>query len=128
MGECALTVAYTNQGMTNRNEGYPISITTPAEGTSYENSAMAIIKNGPADEAENAKAFIDRMISERGQNLYIESGACRCPVNKNATAAEGMKAISDVKAFACDKVAAAAIQNDLIKEFMDKIDNAAALK
>ena len=39
-----------------------------------------------------------------------------------------MKAISDVKAFACDKVAAAAIQSDLIKEFMDKIDNAAALK
>ncbi len=30
---------------------------------------MALIKGGPADEQENAKAFIDFMCSAEGQNL-----------------------------------------------------------
>ena len=127
LGEAAVALTLDSDALKYKNQGYDVSIVYP-ETTFVDVNCAAIVKNGPADEAENAKAFIDWMISERGQNLYIESGACRCPVNKNATAAEGMKAISDVKAFACDKVAAAAIQNDLIKEFMDKIDNAAALK
>lgn len=127
LGEAAVALTLDSDALKYKNQGYDVSIVYP-ETTFVDVNCAAIVKNGPADEAENAKTFIDWMISERGQNQYIESGACRCPVNVNATAAEGMKAISDVKAFACDKVAAAAIQSDLIKEFMDKIDNAAALK
>lgn len=120
MGECALTVAYTNQGMTNRDEGYPISITTPAEGTSYENSAMAIIKNGPADELENAKTFIDWALSKEAQGAFAKI-SYMIPVNSEAETPEGMVTLDQVNVFALDTQAASANRERLLNRFETEI-------
>lgn len=101
MEECGLTVGFNNQGMTNRDAGYPIAISYPAEGTSYETAGMAIIKNCPEDELENAKLFIDWSLGKEVQEEYV-SYAYTVPMNSEAQVPEGMVPMSELKTIDLD--------------------------
>jgi len=81
-------------------KGYPVVMTFPKEGTSYEIGGMALIKGGP--EPELAKIFYDWALSKEAQDLYKQF--YRIPLNPVAELAEGSVTATDVKVLPVDLV------------------------
>ncbi len=125
-GEAAIAITFSHDALQPTAEGYPIELSFPTDGTGYEVGAAALIKNGPADEQENAKLFIDWICSEAGQNLYAENDSFRVPTNGKATVAEGLVTLDQVKCIDYDAMWAADNKSDLCAKFEDKIISAPA--
>jgi len=79
-------------------KGFPVVMTFPSEGTSYEIGGMALIKGGP--ELEAAKVFYDWAMSKEAQDLYKDF--FRVPLNPEAELAEGLVKASDVTVLPID--------------------------
>jgi iron(III) transport system substrate-binding protein len=116
-GEAAIAITFSHDGLQPTAEGYPIELSFPDDGTGYEVGACALIKNGPADEQENAKKFIDWMTSTDGQNLYAENGSFRVPTNSKATVADGLVTLDQVKCIDYDATWAADNKSTLTARF-----------
>ena len=126
LGEAAVGLTVDSDTLKYMNEGYDIDFIFP-DPTFVDVGAMAIVANGPEDELENAKAFIDYMISVEGQNLFITSGSTRMPLNVDADISEGLKPLSSVNVFNADRVQSGADRNRLIEKFIQEVDDASAL-
>ncbi len=124
LGEAAIALTFSHDGLQPTAEGYPIELSFPDDGTGYEVGAAALIKNGPADEMENAKMFIDWICKTDGQNLYAENGSFRVPTNTKATPAEGLVTLDSVNVIDYDAVWAAAEKDRFTKQFEEKIAEA----
>ena len=79
-------------------KGYPVVMSFPKEGTSYEIGGMALIKGGP--EPELAKVFYDWALSKEAQDLYKQF--FRLPLNPEAELAEGSVTATDVNVLPID--------------------------
>ena len=66
LGEAAIGLAFSHDCLKPAVQGYPVEVSFAEDGTGYEIGAIAMVKNGPADEVENAKAFIDWVLSKKG--------------------------------------------------------------
>ena len=117
LGEAAIALTFSHDGLQPTTEGYPIELSFPTDGTGYEVGAMALIKGGPADEQENAKKFIDFMCSAEGQNLYAENNSFRVPTNSQATPAEGLVTLDSVAVIDYDAVWAAEHKDEFVAQF-----------
>ena len=117
LGEAAIALTFSHDGLQPTTEGYPIELSFPTDGTGYEVGAMALIKGGPADEQENAKAFIDFMCSAEGQNLYAENNSFRVPTNTQATVADGLVTLDSVAVIDYDAVWAAEHKDEFVAQF-----------
>ena len=117
LGEAAIALTFSHDGLQPTTEGYPIELSFPTDGTGYEVGAMALIKGGPADEQENAKKFIDFMCSAEGQNLYAENNSFRVPTNTQATVAEGLVTLDSVAVIDYDAVWAAEHKDEFVAQF-----------
>ena len=117
LGEAAIALTFSHDGLQPTVEGYPIELSFPTDGTGYEVGAMALIKGGPADEQENAKKFIDFMCSAEGQNLYAENNSFRVPTNSEATPAEGLVTLDSVAVIDYDAVWAADNKDEFVAQF-----------
>jgi len=99
MGEVGIGVAFSHdilkKGVA---KGYPVVMTFPKEGTSYEIGGMALIKGGP--ELDLAKIFYDWALSKEAQDLYKQF--FRIPLNPEAEVAEGSVTAADVKVLPID--------------------------
>ena len=102
LGEVGMAVAFSQDIQQAIAEGLPVAISFPREGTGFEVSAMAIIKNGPADELENAKAFIDWALGKSAQEMF--GRFYRIPVNPEAAVPAGSVRLADVKTINYDAV------------------------
>jgi len=80
--------------------GYPVVMTFPEEGTSYEIGGMALIKGGP--QLELAKVFYDWAMTKEAQDLYEQF--FRLPLNPMAVLAEGSVKATDVNVLPVDLV------------------------
>ena len=121
LGEAAIALTFSHDGLQPTTEGYPIELSFPTDGTGYEVGAMALIKGGPADEQENAKKFIDFMCSAEGQNLYAENNSFRVPTNTQATVAEGLVTLDSVSVIDYDAVWAAEHKDEFVAQFESNI-------
>ncbi|MBR0600178.1 ABC transporter substrate-binding protein [Sinanaerobacter chloroacetimidivorans] len=128
LGEAAIALTFSHDGLKPANEGYPIEVVFPEDGTGYEVGAIALIKGGAEKEQENAKLFIDWVLSQRGQECFIESKSNRLPINVNAKVSDGLEKISDINVIDYDAVWSGENRTRLIEEFTAKIDNAGSLK
>ena len=128
LGEAAIAITFSHDGLRPADEGYPIEIIFPSEGTGFEVGAMGLIKGGFAREQENARRFIDWFMSVKGQELYIESKSNRLPINIKAKVTPGLTSLDKIAIVKYDAVWAGNNKNDFIKEFNEKVDNAANLK
>ena len=128
LGEAAIAITFSHDAMKPAVEGYPVEVVFPDDGTGFEVGAAALLANGPADEVENAKMFIDWLMSERGQECYIESKSNRLPVNTNAKVTEGLISLTDLNVIEYDAVWAGQNRERLIERFKAEIDSANALK
>ena len=126
LGEAAIALTFSHDGLQPTVEGYPIELSFPSDGTGYEVGAMALIKGGPADQQENAKKFIDFMCSAEGQNLYAENNSFRVPVNTQATPAEGLVTLDSVAVIDYDAVWAAENKTAFTEQFEANIAGAPA--
>lgn len=124
LGEAAIALTFSHDGLQPTAEGYPIELSFPTDGTGYEIGAAALIKNGPADEQANAKQFIDWMCSVKGQNLYAENSSFRVPTNAQATVADGLVTLDKVKVIDYDAVWAAKVKSDYTSKFEANIATA----
>lgn len=81
-----------------KKQGSPVDLIYPQEGASFVTEPVAILagaRNVPA-----AKAFVDFMLSERGQRLVAEQG--NRPVDKRVAAPEGFAPINDITLLTLD--------------------------
>ncbi|MDP9564117.1 ABC transporter substrate-binding protein [Agrobacterium tumefaciens] len=65
--EIALAMAFTQDIEAALAQGYPVGYSFPEEGTGFEVNAAAAIANAPADQATEATAFLDWILTDRGQ-------------------------------------------------------------
>ena len=128
LGEAAIAITFSHDGLKPAMEGYPVELSFPSDGTGFEVGAMALIKNGFAKEQENARKFIDWSMSVRGQELYIDSKSNRLPVNTKAKVTPGLISLDKIAIVKYDAVWAGENKLDLVKQFGEKVDNAANLK
>ncbi len=128
LGEAAIGIMYDQAGLSAKNQGYPIEIVYPEDGTGYEIIAMAIINNGPADELDNAKTFIDWIMSVRGQEVFIEAKANVVALNVNARIADGLVSPSELNQIPHDAVWSSNNRTRLIEEFIARVDNGESLE
>ena len=126
LGEAAIALTFSHDGLQPTTEGYPIELSFPSDGTGYEVGAMALIKGGPADQQENAKKFIDFMCSTDGQNLYAENNSFRVPTNTKSTVAEGLVTLDSVAVIDYDAVWAAENNTTFTEQFEANITGAPA--
>ncbi len=125
-GEAAIAITFSHDGLQPTAEGYPIELSFPEDGTGYEVGGVALIKNGPADEQENAKLFIDWICSTAGQDLYAENDSFRVPTNENAVVADGLVTLDQVNCIDYDAMWAAENKTDLCARFEEDIISAPA--
>ena len=124
MGESAIALTFSHDGLQPTAEGYPIELSFPTDGTGYEVGATAIIKGGKAEEMENAKRFIDWMCSEAGQGCYAENSSFRVPTNTKAAVAEGLITLDKVTVIDYDAVWAAGVKKEYVAKFEETIATA----
>lgn len=127
LGEAAIGLTVDSDTLKYMNEGYDIDFVFP-DPTFVDVGAMAIVANGPAEELENAKAFLDYMISVDGQNLFITSGSTRLPLNEDADVSEGLKPLSRANIFNADRELSGSDRNRLIQKFIEEVDDATTLQ
>lgn len=119
LGEAAIGLVFSHDGLKPVAEGYPVEVVFPEDGTGYEIGGIALVKNGPEDEMENAKIFIDWVLSKEGQELFEESKSFRLPVNVTATPPEGAINIDDLKTIDYDFIWAGENRDKLVEEFTE---------
>lgn len=65
--EVAISQSFSHGIETALEQGFPIEVSFPKEGTGYELNSAAVIANAPEDQREAAKAFLDWVLSDNGQ-------------------------------------------------------------
>ncbi len=93
-GELGIGVIFMSSIVREIQNGFPIEIVLPEEGTGYEISGVSLIKNGP--NPEGGRAFIDYVLSKEAQDLGEPTGNPQPKANKNATLPEGAPDLSTV--------------------------------
>ena len=89
-----------------KKKGSPVDLVYPKEGVSYVTEPVAIMKT--AHNLPAAKAFVNFMLSEKGQKLVVEQG--NRPVDDRVSAPEGFTPINKIKLLSPD--VAKAIKED----------------
>ena len=121
LGEAAIALTFSHDALQLTPEGYHIELSFPEDGTGFEVGAVALIKNGPADEQENAKKFIDWICSVAGQGSYAENDSFRVPTNTEAPVAEGLVTLDQVPVIDYDAVWASNNKKMYCEQFEEKI-------
>jgi iron(III) transport system substrate-binding protein len=128
LGEAAIAITFSHDGLKPASEGYPIALSFPKDGTGFEIGCLALIKGGPAREMANAKRFIDWSISKAGQELFDAAKSFRLPVNKNAEPPKGAIKIGDLKVIDYDATWAGQNRTRLVEEFIKTVASKDNLK
>lgn len=96
LGEATVGITFLHDAIKYKKEGYKdIIISAPVEGTGYEIGGVALLKNGP--DQENAKTFIDWVLTKDVQELGKTVGSFQFLTNKDAMPPEEAMPIKDTK-------------------------------
>jgi iron(III) transport system substrate-binding protein len=79
-GEVSIGISFVHGFITEIENGFPVDVVVPCEGTSYEVGGIALIKG--ARNLENGKKFYDYMMSAEGQSLGATVKNYQQPANK----------------------------------------------
>ncbi len=96
-GQAASGIFYLVDALDIQQQGYPVVISYPKEGTTYGIDAIGIIKG--AKNPETAKKFVDWSSSVEFANLMMEKKINYVPVHKDATVTDPVLDISRHKFF-----------------------------
>lgn len=113
-GEMAVGLTYEDPAVKLLNDGANIEIVYPEEGTVFLPASVAVIKD--ANNSENAKLFVDFVISEEIQNVLGTTTTNR-PVRKDAETSENMKELDDIKIIEEDMDYVISNKNDIVSKY-----------
>ena len=122
LGETGVGVCFSCDAQNAINSGYPLEITYPEEGSPYELAGVALIKNGPAAEVENAKKFIDWAVSKEASELFVNNFN-RLPANGTVVLPEGMLSADQINVIKYDGAFSSANRARLIARFESDVRN-----
>ncbi len=128
LGEAAIGITFSHDGLKPSFEGYPGALSFPKDGTGFEIGCIGLIKGAPEKELANAKRFIDWILSKRGQELFEASHSFRLPVNRLAKPPKGAVDTDNLKVIAYDAVWAGENRKRLVEEFTKVVAAANNLK
>jgi iron(III) transport system substrate-binding protein len=81
-GETMIGIGFLHDHALQKANGFPLELVVPTEGTGYEIGGLSIIKN--CRNMENAKLFVDYMLSAEGQEVPQRVKMFQVPTNVNA--------------------------------------------
>ncbi|SES19299.1 iron(III) transport system substrate-binding protein [Tranquillimonas rosea] len=94
-GETGLGIVFMHDAVAQAEEGFPIEVVAPCEGTGYEIGSMSLIAG--AQNPDAAKVFYDWVLGADVQSVMPEAGSYQIPSNANATAPEAAPDLSELK-------------------------------
>ncbi len=128
LGEAAIGITFSHDGLKPAFEGYPVALSFPKDGTGFEIGCVGLIKGLPERERANAVKFVDWVLSKRGQELFEASKSFRLPVNRLAAPPKGAVDTDSLKVIPYNAVWAGDNRKRLVEEFTKVVAAAANLK
>jgi len=98
-----------------KKQGSPVDLVYPQEGVSFVTEPVAILKD--AHNVAAAKAFVDFMLSEKGQQLVARQG--NRPIDKRVAAPEGFAPFDSIKLLTLDSDKAVADDKQVRDQFTE---------
>lgn len=115
-GEMVVGLTFEEAAFNLVRDGAPIKIVYPEEGTFFSPSPAAIVKNSP--NPENAKLFIDFLISKEGQEAIAAMGSSR-PVRDDVPLHESIIPTSEIYSLDVDETYMISIIEDIKTRYQD---------
>lgn len=115
-GEYVVGLSYEDPCAQLVRDGAPVKVIYPKEGAVYLPASATIIKG--AKNMDNAKLFIDFIISEEVQNIWGTTLTNR-PVLKNAKTSDFMTPVSDIKVIEEDIPYVSSHKQEIVDKFTD---------
>ena len=94
-GETGLGIVFMHDAVAQAEEGFPIEVVAPCEGTGYEIGSMSLIEG--AQNPEEARTFYDWVLQADVQSVMPEAGSYQIPSNRNATPPEAAPDLDEIK-------------------------------
>jgi iron(III) transport system substrate-binding protein len=94
-GETMIGIGFLHDHALQKAEGFPLELVVPTEGTGYEIGGLSIIKG--CRNLENAKKFVDFMLSAEGQEVPQRVKMFQVPTNINANVPPEAIRLDEVK-------------------------------
>ena len=123
-GEAAVAIVFSHDTVAQIENGLPLKLTFPSEGTGYEIGGTALIKG--AKNADLAKLWIDWALTPAAQELGPKYSAYQAPTVIGAEASR--PELLDVKLIDYDFEFCGNNKKDIVDRFTNEIANADALK
>ncbi|GGL49997.1 ABC transporter substrate-binding protein [Wenxinia marina] len=93
-GETGLGIVFMHDAVAQAEEGFPIEVVAPCEGTGYEIGSMSLIEG--AQNPDEAEVFYDWVLGADVQSIMPEAGSFQIPSNVNATPPEAAPDLSEI--------------------------------
>lgn len=119
-GEAIVGITFLHDAIKYKEEGMKdLVITAPKEGTGYEIGATGLIKGGPNQ--EEAKLFIDFLLSKEAQEMAQTVGSYTFLTNKNATNPVEAQSIENTKLIDYDFVWAGEKRAEFVEKWNQRV-------
>ena len=116
-GELAVGVTLEDAALRYVEGGGPVQIVYPSEGTAIAPDAMALVAGAP--NGDNAKAFLDFMLSAEAQQVVAEQG--RRPVRSDVASNPALIALPEINSVGYDSKFAADNRKRLVDAWKDLV-------
>lgn len=95
-GEVPIAIGFIHEGVRERQNGAPVTVVSPCEGTGYETGSVSIVRGGNAKEA---RRFVDWVLAPEVQSYAAEARQLQVPSNRNTPIPLGTPRFSDFKIY-----------------------------
>ncbi len=116
LGQIAVGILFSHDVLAFRQQGYVIDLVFPKDGTGFEIGGIAIVKG--TEKLDEARRFVDFMLSAEGQSLYAAMGEFRLPTNRLAAIPVGAVPFSKINVIEYDVTWAAVHKDDLLEQWV----------
>ncbi len=120
-GEVGVGILFAHDILGSIDQGFPIEMSLPDEGTGYDLFCVVMLKGGP--EPEEAKRFIDWSLTPESQEILAATGYFDVPTNPKAKIHDLVKPYANVKLINYDFTWAGSskVRQQLVEKFQKEI-------
>ncbi|MBV6306385.1 ABC transporter substrate-binding protein [Candidimonas humi] len=119
LGQCAVAIQFTPGFLQLKDQGYKVDVVFPTEGVGHEVAAVSIIKG--AKDLSAAKALIDWITSQQGQQAMVDAKTYFMPVRDDVKAGSGVPSMSQIKLVESDSEYAAKNRKRLVDRWLQDV-------
>jgi iron(III) transport system substrate-binding protein len=119
IGESPIAIQFSPAFLKLVDEGYPVKIVFPAEGTGYEAAALSIIAG--SKNTTNARKLVDWVLSEKGQKAIVDAKTYFYPTRAGISPGKGVPPLEDIPLIQYDDAFAAANRTRLVERWVKEV-------